>query len=203
MNSKQCRSAGYRAATLASALALAALAGACSSTPELTTGSVPQSSPARQDLSSPPSTAYQQPQTVYERPQLSRPATVAARPVNVASAKAAPRKTCSCRFEKPPYNRDITASIPDTRRLTRTTSGGGYGGEVTGSIPTSRTRPAPVPTAKGNMKLFVHTIARNETLYSISRRYRSSVNDIAYVNRINPSGNLQVGELLIIPKAAN
>lgn len=44
-----------------------------------------------------------------------------------------------------------------------------------------------------------HVVAKGETLTSIARRYRLSVNSLAKANHISKQSTLQVGQKLIIP----
>jgi LysM repeat protein len=63
-------------------------------------------------------------------------------------------------------------------------------GDITGST-TAR------PTAAGG--LVVHVVARNDTLWSIARRYGLSVADIARFNGIDRNAMVRSGDVLVIP----
>lgn len=72
----------------------------------------------------------------------------------------------------------------------------------TASIP--RAQPAaPARMQPVKMQFLVHTIAPHETLYSISRMYRTRVSDLATVNRMNENAQLHYGELLVVPTAVH
>ncbi|HEY5707705.1 MAG TPA: LysM domain-containing protein [Terrimicrobiaceae bacterium] len=47
-----------------------------------------------------------------------------------------------------------------------------------------------------------HIVAKGETLTSIAKRYRVSVNDLTKANRTSKEKTLQVGQKLVIPSAA-
>jgi LysM repeat protein len=63
--------------------------------------------------------------------------------------------------------------------------------DITGSI-----APAARPVATG---LVVHVVAPNDTLWSIARRYRLSVADIARINGIDRNAVVKSGDILVIP----
>jgi membrane-bound lytic murein transglycosylase D len=46
-----------------------------------------------------------------------------------------------------------------------------------------------------------HTVHKDDTLYSLARKYSSSVDAIAKANRISPKQGLKLGKTLIIPSA--
>jgi LysM repeat protein len=52
------------------------------------------------------------------------------------------------------------------------------------------------PVANG---LVVHVVAPNDTLWSIARRYRLSVADIARINGIDRGAMVKPGDILVIP----
>jgi hypothetical protein len=70
--------------------------------------------------------------------------------------------------------------------------------EVTGSIGT-RIGDPPSFRKASRTKLLVHKIEPHETLHSIARLYRTSSNEIAYVNRLSAHSPLHQGELLVVP----
>jgi hypothetical protein len=161
-------------ASVALLLGLTSLVGACSSNnnrqPE-TTGSVGQ--------------AQAQPRQAYNSnlpPVIHAPQTTSATPASYAPPpvyRTSYRNTAACncpprrRYDRRDYDRrDITASIPQTQSA--------YG-------------------ANDRVNFIVHPIAPRDTLYSISRHYRTSMDDIAAVNRIRTDSQLQVGELLVVP----
>ena len=53
------------------------------------------------------------------------------------------------------------------------------------------------------MQFVGHTTAPHETLYSISRMYRTRVSDLATVNRMAENSQLRYGELLVVPTVAH
>ncbi|HLN09094.1 MAG TPA: LysM domain-containing protein [Xanthobacteraceae bacterium] len=63
-------------------------------------------------------------------------------------------------------------------------------GDITGSTTTGRT---------GAGALVVHVVARNDTLWSIARRYGLSVVDIAKFNGIDRNAMVRSGDVLVIP----
>jgi hypothetical protein len=74
--------------------------------------------------------------------------------------------------------------------------------DITGSIPKSS-----APMGRWNSMrnvaargAFTHVIAPNETLYSIARRYNTSVGEIARINGIDPNTTIRFGHTLIIPR---
>lgn len=74
--------------------------------------------------------------------------------------------------------------------------------DVTGSIPRSsrfadRWRFNRYPTTNG---VFTHVIAPNETLYSIARRYHTSVRELARLNRLYTHSTIRFGDTLIVPR---
>lgn len=91
-------------------------------------------------------------------------------PATVAAAGYPAQPTCAC---------DRTARLRND--------------DYTGSI-------SPPPTVRPKTNLIVHRIQPNESLYSISRAYHTPVDDIAFVNRIDPDSRLRYGELLVIPQ---
>ena len=180
MTPSMARSNSSTTVTVAVLLGVACLVGACSSSPrEETTGSI--SRPQAQIGSATPLP-----------PIISAPPTVAAgQPVAQPVAYAQPRppiyaprplayvpraKACTC---SAPQRYDVTASIP-------------------------RAQPAaPAPMQPAKMQFVVHTIAPHETLYSISRMYRTKVSDLATVNRMAENSQLRYGELLVVPTVAH
>ena len=173
------RRSEYVVASIALLLGLTSLVGACSNnTPrQETTGSI-GTARAQQSynatlppvIGAPQTTAPTQP--VYVRQPAYAPS-----PAHTQSASYRPRyrpaSGCSCPSQPAAYDRrDITASIPQNQP--------GYG-------------------ANQQANFIVHPIAPRDTLYSISRHYRTSMNDIAAVNRIRTDSRLQVGELLVVP----
>lgn len=113
-------------------------------------------------------------------PAISAPQTTAATQANYAPPpvyRTSYRNTqaCTCpprRYDRRYDRRDITASIPQTQPA--------YGNN-------------------DRVNFIVHPIAPRDTLYSISRHYRTSMDDIAAVNRIRTDSQLTVGELLVVP----
>jgi len=93
-------------------------------------------------------------------------------PVYRTSYRNTPACTCPPARRGGYDRRDITASIPQTQAAYR---------------------------ANDRVNFIVHPIAPRDTLYSISRHYRTSMDDIAAVNRIRSDSRLQVGELLVVP----
>jgi membrane-bound lytic murein transglycosylase D len=179
-------SIAHKCATTAVLLAVSCLVGACSSSPrEETTGSLSQpqaqvgsATPLPPVIDAPSTVAANQPAQPYAQPY-AQPVAYAPRPAVYAPRPVAyaPRaKTCTC----PALRRyDVTASIP-------------------------RTRPAaPAPIRPAKMQFIVHTIGPHETLYSISRLYRTRVSDLATVNRMAENSQLRYGELLVVPTAAH
>jgi LysM repeat protein len=205
MASKMVRSSECLAASVVILLGLSSLVSGCSSSPQQaqaqeTTGSVPQTRTSSYSGTTLPP-VIQAPQTTparntaytsqsYTSQGYTTQSVQPARQVNYVQppayaqspgyARRQPvrRQVCNCnapvrynRNPPPRYNGDVTASIPQPQ-------------------PTSYTHP---------MRFVVHTIEPNETLYSISRRYHSNVNDVAAVNRMNADSRLRFGELLVIP----
>ena len=64
-------------------------------------------------------------------------------------------------------------------------------------VATSST-PTPMPAPAGSGR---HTVQPGETLYSISRRYRVSVNALAQQNALASPSAIQAGQMLVIPGA--
>ncbi len=100
----------------------------------------------------------------------------ASTPVGRPVAAVAPRETCTCgaqaRYDRAP----------------------------TGSIPRSTAAVYIEPRPVRRTAFLVHTIEPNDTLYSISRRYRTHVADILAVNRLDRQAKLHSGELLVVPQ---
>lgn len=173
------------AAKMAVVLGVACLLGACSSSPrEETTGSIsrPQtqvgSATPMPPIINAPSTVATTQYGQAVAPPAAQPVVYTQRPVPAPRPMAyAPRvKQCSC---PAPQRYDVTASIP-------------------------RAQPAaPRPVQPAKMQFLVHTIGANETLYSISRMYRTRVSDIATVNRMPENAQLRYGELLVVPTAVH
>lgn len=53
------------------------------------------------------------------------------------------------------------------------------------------------------VELATITVARGDTLYSLSRKYSVPVNDLAVMNKLTPPFNLSVGQQLRVPNLAN
>ncbi len=168
--------------TVAVLFGICCLVGACSSSPrEETTGSIsrPQAqvgsaTPLPPIIGAPSTVAANQPAQPYAQPVAYAPRPAVYAPRPVAYAPRARACTCSG-----PQRYDVTASIP-------------------------RARPAPPPPYQPQkMQFVVHTIAPHETLYSISRMYRTKVSDLATVNRMAENSQLRYGELLVVPTTAH
>jgi membrane-bound lytic murein transglycosylase D len=56
-------------------------------------------------------------------------------------------------------------------------------------------------TSDQSAKYVNHTVHKDDTLYSLARKYSSSVDAIAKANRISPKQGLKLGKTLIIPSA--
>lgn len=54
--------------------------------------------------------------------------------------------------------------------------------------------------SKSNGRYFTHRIRRGDTLYSLSRRYKTKVKTIMRVNRIYNPSNLKIGQRIRIPR---
>ena len=172
MASKIARSTEYATITVAALLGLSCLVSACSSSPSETTGSIGGARQVR--YNTPPPVIHTASTVPANQPVTYAPPTYyAPRRVSHARRRAAVRPpTCSCNRPQR-FNGDVTASIPRAQPAS-------YG----------------VPP---RVDFVVHTIGRNDTLYSISRLYRTRVADIAAVNRLNPNATLHSGELLVVP----
>jgi LysM repeat protein len=68
-------------------------------------------------------------------------------------------------------------------------------GEAAPPPATSATSPEPVRPADGN----THTVARGETLTSIAKMYKVSVDELQKFNRIEDGRKLQAGQTIMIP----
>jgi len=68
-------------------------------------------------------------------------------------------------------------------------------GEAAPPSATSATSPEPVRPADGN----THTVARGETLTSIAKMYKVSVDELQKFNRIEDGRKLQAGQTIMIP----
>lgn len=171
MASAIARTSEYMTASVAVLLGLSCLVSACSSSPPPTetTGSISKTQTSSFSGTTLPPIIHA-PQTTAA----ARPATYAyAQRRQVSYVRRQPVRRQVCRCDSPPNYVDR---------------------EATGSIPQSQ--PAAYPAAQ---RFVVHTIEPNETLYSISRRYHTNVNDVAAVNRMSPESRLRFGELLVIP----
>ncbi len=60
----------------------------------------------------------------------------------------------------------------------------------------------PARKISGSSASSVHVVAKGETLTSLSRRYKVSVNGLAKTNHLAKEGTLQVGQRLVIPAAS-
>jgi hypothetical protein len=171
MASKIARSTEYATITVAALLGLSCLVSACSSSPPETTGSIGGARQAR--YNTPPPVIHTASAVPASQPIAYAPRTsYAPRRVSHARRPVARRPTCTCNRPHR-FDGDVTASIP-------------------------RAQPASYG-ARPRVNFVVHTIGRNDTLYSISRLYRTRVADIAAVNRLNPNTPLHSGELLVVP----
>ena len=56
-------------------------------------------------------------------------------------------------------------------------------------------------TISGSSANSVHVVAKGETLTSLARRYKVSVNSLAKTNDLAKEGTLQIGQRLVIPSA--
>jgi LysM domain len=169
MASKIARTSEYATITVAALLGLSCLVSACSSSQPETTGSI--AGPQQVRYNTPPPVIHTASTVPASQPA---PRTYyAPRAVAYAPRRTAVRRpTCSCNTPRR-SNGDVTASIP-------------------------RAQPASYG-APARVDFVVHTIGRNETLYSISRLYRTRVADIAAVNRLDTNAPLHSGELLVVP----
>jgi len=59
------------------------------------------------------------------------------------------------------------------------------------------------PTSTKRVDLQEITVAKGDTLYSLSRKYEIPVNDLAVMNKLNAPFNLSVGQKLKVPKMDN
>ena len=163
-----------QSATAVILLGVSCLIGACSSAPrEEPTASISQPS-SQVGSATPLPPIIHAPATVVSTQPAPQPdfGPVAYAPRQLSYAPRA--KACTC---PAPQRYDVTASIP-------------------------RGRPAPPPPRQPpKMQFLVHTIEPQETLYSISRRYRTTVSDLATVNRMAENSRLRQGELLVVPTA--
>jgi LysM repeat protein len=67
-----------------------------------------------------------------------------------------------------------------------------------GPTPTGRVSPLSLP---GGGKAIVHVVQGGETLYSISRKYKVTVQSIKTLNNIPDSSNrINIGDRLMIPQ---
>ena len=71
-------------------------------------------------------------------------------------------------------------------------------GEAAPPPVTSATSPEPVRAADGN----THTVARGETLTSIAKMYKVSVDELQKFNHIENDRALQIGQIIMIPPSA-
>ncbi|WP_018475989.1 LysM peptidoglycan-binding domain-containing protein [Echinicola pacifica] len=66
--------------------------------------------------------------------------------------------------------------------------------------PSNNPRPTTPSSTPANTSQRMHTVSKGETLYSISKKYSVSVNDIIEWNRLKNASMIQVGQQLIIKK---
>ncbi len=66
------------------------------------------------------------------------------------------------------------------------------------TIPTATAVASPIP-ADGN----THVVARGETLTSIARMHKVTIDELQKLNHIENDRKLQIGQTLVIPAAAN
>ena len=66
------------------------------------------------------------------------------------------------------------------------------------NIPLGKTALDTLQSKKHYVGFKYHTVGENETLFSISRQYNTTVDDIVAVNRIE-SNNIKLGQIIIIP----
>jgi hypothetical protein len=163
------RKSEYVVASIALLLGLTSLVGACSS-----------NNNRHPETTGSVGQAQAQPRQAYNSnlpPVIHAPQTTSATHTSYAPPpvyRTSYRNTAACNCPPPRRydQRDITASIPQTQ---------------------------PPYGANDRVNFIVHPIAPRDTLYSISRHYRTSMDDIAAVNRIRTDSRLQVGELLVVP----
>ncbi|MGE0408627.1 MAG: LysM peptidoglycan-binding domain-containing protein [Amphiplicatus sp.] len=128
------------------------------------------------------------------------PAAADQTPSEPAGARAAPQPSIE---EELVYLRDIIAL--QTLRLDEAEQ---KLERATGIIETQQRRieslekSVGVAVAAGGMTAGVHVVASGDTLYSISRRYGASVDEVAAANKLRPPYTLSVGQQLSVPGAA-
>src|SRR5438045_4307616 len=70
------------------------------------------------------------------------------------------------------------------------------------STPSASTPVAPAESASHPMNGNTHTVARGETLTSIAKMYRVSIDELQNANNIEDGRKLQAGQTIVIPTAA-
>ena len=69
------------------------------------------------------------------------------------------------------------------------------------STPSAATPVAPAESASHPMNGNTHTVARGETLTSIAKMYRVSIDELQNANNIEDGRKLQAGQTIVIPTA--
>jgi len=69
------------------------------------------------------------------------------------------------------------------------------------STPSASTPVAPAESASHPMNGNTHTVARGETLTSIAKMYRVSIDELQNANNIEDGRKLQAGQTIVIPTA--
>jgi len=70
------------------------------------------------------------------------------------------------------------------------------------NTPSAATPIAPAESASHPMNGNTHTVARGETLTSIAKMYRVSIDELQKANNIEDGRKLQAGQTIVIPTAA-
>ena len=70
------------------------------------------------------------------------------------------------------------------------------------NTPSAATPIAPAESASHPMNGNTHTVARGETLTSIAKMYRVSIDELQNANNIEDGRKLQAGQTIVIPTAA-
>lgn len=72
----------------------------------------------------------------------------------------------------------------------------------TGTPPTATPTPTPTPTLQPGQTV-VYVVRTGDTLYSIARRFGTTVQAVAQINNISNPSRIYVGQQLLIPRGAN
>jgi len=72
----------------------------------------------------------------------------------------------------------------------------------TGTPPTATPTPTPTPTLQPGQTV-IYVVRSGDTLYSIARRYGTTVQAVAQINNISNPSRIYVGQQLLIPRGAN